>query len=172
MVKSISTKGQIWSIDLTIAFFIFFLGLLIIYYFSIDYTGYVKEDLNTLLQSGDFLSNNLMSEGTPVTWTEQNFLIPGVESGGKLNSTKLAMLYNLAQANYTTLRRKLNTEGDFYIFLNKPFNASGPMVDGVGKPGINRTNIFQMQNITTLTKVTRIIANQNKVDKLTIYIWK
>ena len=162
-------KAQIWGIDLIVGIFIFLMGLIILFFYAVNLKGNTG-DIEDISLVGDTISENLLSEGTPINWTEENVIFPGLISQNKVNETKLQMFYNLNQ-DYPKFKGILETKYDFYIYFSEPMSLEAGQVDGIGKPNVNRDNIIEHENPKNIFKVTRVIAYNNKPVTLNIYLW-
>ena len=162
-------KAQIWGIDLIVGIFIFLMGLIILFFYAVNLKGNTG-DIEDISLVGDTISENLLSEGTPIDWTEENVIFPGLLSQNKVNETKLQMFYNLNQ-DYPNFKGILKTKYDFYIYFSEQMDIEGEQVDGIGKPNVNRNNIIEQENPKNIFKTTRVTAYNNKPVTLNIYLW-
>jgi len=44
-------------------------------------------------------------------------------------------------------------------------------LEGIGKPGVNLTNINILQNQKMLVKVTRITIRNSDIQKMVVFLW-
>lgn len=167
MIKSISTKSQAWGLDLVIALCIFVIGIMAFFLYSINFSSEGEEKLDYLLYDGNAIANILLSEGSPLNWNAGNVTFPGLISENKINETKLENFYYLVSSDYQFSKKTLNTKYDFYLFFPDSMNINGTIIDGIGKPGANRTNIVS----DNLIKVQRVVVYQDKPIQLNLYIW-
>ena len=72
-------KGQVWSIDLTIACVIFLIGIIILFLYAINYSSQTKNQLDELIYNGNLASELILSE--------EDF---GILTEDKVDSSKLA----------------------------------------------------------------------------------
>lgn len=171
MEKYILTRGQIWGLDLITALLIFFMGLFFFYFYILTPSNDSQPVLDKLSREGNFIADKLMSEGVPSNWTTSTVIEPGIVDDNKVNETKASMFYNLSLSDYTSLRHKFKTDYDFYFYLSEPINVSEIFVDGIGKPGINRTNLREVANPENIVRVERVVLYNNKLTKLNIFVW-
>ncbi len=167
MIKSISTKSQAWGLDLVIALCIFVIGIMAFFLYSINFASEGEEKLDYLLYDGNAIANILLSEGSPPDWNSSSVIFPGLVSENKINITKLENFYYLVISDYQFSKKILNTEYDFYLFFPDSMNINGTLIDGIGKPGLNRTNIVS----DNLIKIQRVAIYQNKPVQLNLYVW-
>jgi hypothetical protein len=111
-----------------------------------------------------------MSQGYPSDWDSNNVITIGITDNNKINETKLQKLYNMiyAQNNYTLTKNLLNTQHDYYFFLNQNMTINSTSIQGIGKPGMDPGNIVAKN----LVKTTRFTVYQNKTTPLYIYTWQ
>lgn len=132
MVKSIlinkitkSKRGQAWSLDLVIAGVIFFVGIIILYVYAINYSSNSQRDLDELFYEGRVASELILSE--------EDF---GILSETKLNETKAAE-YN---SGYAIKKDRLGAIHDFYF-----------RVDGSYFGKLNSTEVESLIQVTRIT---------------------
>jgi len=157
----INKKSQAWGIDLVFAFIIFSVGIMIFFVYSINQTGEAKEKFDSLTVDGDFILNNILSEGYPIDWNSSNVIIIGIISDGKINNTKLERFYNLSLNNYTTTISKFRTRYNYYFSFDNMSISSGA-INGIGKSDVNTSN-----NVIRITRYS-IYNNKPTVVKLDI----
>jgi hypothetical protein len=128
-LKSVKNKkAQAWSIDLTIASVIFLLGIVIIYFYSINLSNEAEDTLNILLYEGNFIASNLLSQGHPNNWKEftlpedtDNITIPGIlNEQGKIEEEKVKEFRNL---DMVKIKRKFSTKYDFCFQISEEFEV-------------------------------------------------
>jgi len=157
-------KSQAWGIDLIIAITIFLTGIIIFYFYSIN----SSEELKSLSYDGNNIASSILSEGYPALWNTENVEKIGILSNGKINETKLENFYLLASSSYNKTKMLLNTRSEYYFFLAEPILINSSFIDGVGKPGINRSNI----PAKNLIKLTRMSIYKNNPKTVYFYIWQ
>lgn len=121
---------------------------------------------------GKILANTILSEGSPDGWNPAEVIKIGILSQNKINETKLNYFYGLAStsAGYNNTRQKFDISYDYYFYLNTTLNINGVSVDGIGKPGINRSSGYE--DVKNLVKVTRYTVYKNKPMTAYFYIWE
>jgi hypothetical protein len=165
-----SKGAQIGSFDLTVAMAIFLVGIMIFFIYSVNQSDEAQENFELLFYEGKVVSNNLMSEGYPSNWNSTQVMSIGVMTQEKINQTKLEQIYNMIydENNYSKTKNLLNTQYDYYFFLEGNMTIDGNSVDGIGKPGETRNSISPKN----LIKIKRFTIYQNKTTPLYIYVWE
>ncbi len=125
-------KGQAWGFDLIIAMVIFISGILIFYLYSINATGKTQEDIEAILFDGNFITDSLLSIGSPDDWNESTVVSIGLTNGNKINNTKLERFYDFANPvtnpdGYSKTRTLFSTR--FQYFMN--FTGTIMTIDGL-----------------------------------------
>jgi len=164
-------NGQAWGMDLMVAVTIFTFALLSFYLYSLNTPAGIEETIESLSYDGRGITNNLLSEGSPENWDENNVLEIGILRDGKINDTKLENFYNWVNSpgGYDETKRVFNTNFDYYFFLDENMTINSVEIDGVGKPGVTRDNA--MNNAANLIKISRVTVYQNKPMGAKLYIW-
>ena len=144
-----SKKGQVWSLDLIVAVSIFLIGIIVLFFYALNYTNQSQNNLEYLYLQGHTAGEILLSEDSS-----------GILSNGIINQTKLEIFYD---KNYAEQKSVLGVKDDFYITLDDLVIDSNP-VNFVGE--INESNV------NDLIKINRIVAYRNKPSKLQMYIWR
>ena len=120
MAQYILTKknAQVWSIDLIVAVIIFLLALVFFYKYSLN-NIYAQEDNNqNLIDDGKKISDYLVSEGYPSSWSSSDVRAIGLTDGNmRLDKDKVALFYNLSFADYPRARRLMSNINDYYVYF-------------------------------------------------------
>ena len=161
-------KSQVWGIDLTVASMLFLFGIFVFYIYSINYTGEAKDNFEYLFYDGKLISTNLLSEGHPKSWNSGNVVKIGLLTDNKINQTKLENFYNLTQSDYQKTKILFRTKYDYYFFFDDNISIYSSSVDGIGKPGINKSNI----DAENLVKITRFTIYKDKPITAYLYVWE
>ncbi|MBI2047116.1 hypothetical protein HYT26_03065 [Candidatus Pacearchaeota archaeon] len=164
-------KSQVWGLDLIIASIIFMAGIIVFYLYAINFSTEAEESLDTLFNDGNFISNVLLSEGVPAGWSGSNVSSPGLVSQSKINETKLEGFYSLVGSDYQKSKRMLNTKFDFYVYFTEKMSINSSIIDGIGKSGVNRTNILESESLQNIVKIERFTIYNNKPTQLNVYVW-
>lgn len=164
------TKGQVWSLDIMAGLALFLVGIMIFFIYSLNQPSQAKETLDILRYEGETIANSLLSQGYPSNWNTSNVIALGITTDKKINQTKLENLYEMiyTQNNYNKTKNILNTQYDYYIFLNQNMTINSTSIEGIGKPGTTKQNI----DARNLIKITRFTIYQNKTTPLYIYTWE
>jgi len=144
-----SKKGQVWSLDLLVAFLIFMMTLITIYLYALNYSSNSSNELNQLFLNSDLVSNLLLSE--------ERY---GLLSNGKMNKTKILEFDSLSESEKRAL---LGASHNFYFTI---FDLD---IDGI--PG-DSVGIFNVTEVSSQVKITRIIIFNNRPTKFELISWK
>jgi len=148
MKKVQNKKGQVWSFDIVIAILIFFAGVIILFFYAINYSNQSNEELDSLFYQGNVASEIILS-GTG------NF---GILTDGKIDQSKLNSFYSLT---YEEMRAGLGIKDDFYFVIG------GMEINGVPTEYVGMKDVNAKNNI----KINRFVIYKNKIVKFQIYIW-
>lgn len=168
-------KAQAWGIDLMIGLIIFTVSIVMFYFYALNVPNEATESLGGLFYDGEIITNTLLSAGYPRDWDSDSANADkiGIVDDGKINETKLEEFYNLAftETDYTGTKILFNTRYDYYFFLGDVITIPGVgNVDGIGKPGADRTNIND--DAENLIKITRFMVYKEKPITAYVYIWE
>ncbi|MFH1521743.1 MAG: hypothetical protein ABIF18_02175 [archaeon] len=149
---------------------LFLVGIMIFFVYSLNQPDEARDKFELLSYDGKIIAENLMSSGYPLDWSSGNVITLGITSEGKINETKLERLYEMiyAENNYTLTKNLLNTQYEYYFFLDQNMTINSVEVEGIGKPGTTKDNI----DAKNLIKITRVTIYKNKTTPLYIYIWE
>ncbi len=164
-------KAQVWSLDAIIGVTIFTSAIILFYVYAVNFSDDAQVALTEMQNDGKFVSSNLLSEGSPRNWNLTHVEVPGISNRNRINQTKLDLLY-LVNQDYNKTKRLLNTRFDYYFFFNQPLTANNTLLDGIGKPGLNRTTIISIENPRNIVKTQRYVIYQNEPAVLTLYLWE
>lgn len=171
MVRFISTKSQIFSLDLVIAAIIFTTGLILFYKYSLDLVGSQQDSAGNLIVNANSLSNSLLSRGYPLGWNKTNVILIGIcDNEKRINESKLTMFSEL---DYKQTRTLLSTHNDYYLFFE---SMDGDFINinntkGIGKPGVNATNIIDVEDPENIVKMYRYALYNSEIIRLGLYVW-
>lgn len=173
-------QAQVWSLDITVALVIFLSAMIMFYVYTINLSQDTESKSDEMRTDLEFFSSNILSEGSPKGWNTTNVFIPGISSHYEINQTNLNFLYNLTYsgypASYERVMSLLGTRFNFYFYFNDKMNITLPsgteiQIDGIGKIGVNRTNITAAENPSNIVKIERFTVYQKKPTKLTLLFW-
>ncbi|MCK5612408.1 hypothetical protein KAR91_61620 [Candidatus Pacearchaeota archaeon] len=141
-------KAQVWSLDLLVAFMIFTAGIIIVYFFAINYIQGSPVILRELFFEGELASSTLMSDEAT-----------GILSSGKINQTKLDEFDALTDQQK---KIRLGVSNSFY------FTIPDLEIAGVSKSAVGILNTTSTNN---QVQTSRIVIYQNKPVKLSLISW-
>ncbi|MBI2449633.1 hypothetical protein HYV49_05035 [Candidatus Pacearchaeota archaeon] len=156
-------KAQVWSLDIIVGVTIFIIAIIIFYIYTINLSDEAESSSDDLNIDADFISSNILSEGSPRNWNKTNVLIPGIVTDNKINETKLVALAQLSKDNYDKSRQLLGTKYDYFVFLE---NKDGLVYFGKNQCGIGSAKATE-QNIS-IFKVAYYIGKEKQILNLTI----
>jgi len=170
MATYTSTKSQIFSLDMVIAAVLFTAGLIFFYKYSIDLMESQQDVAGNLATNANLLSNFIISQGYPVGWNKTNVIIIGISDNKRINETKVKMF---SEIDYEQTRSLLSTHNDYYLFFE---NSAGDLVDinnvkGVGKSGVNTTNLVEVENPRDIVKMYRYSLYNSEIIRVGLYVW-
>lgn len=165
-----SGKGQAWYMDFFMATFIFAAAL--VYFFNSE-INLLETDQNTmdeLKREANMVADFLMSSGYPSGWEPSNVLEVGIVDKNRVNSTKLEYL---ADMNYNTSKSLLKTKYEYYLFFedNNGVKWYDAGKEGIGRPGVNSTNIEEVSDPKHLIKVIRFVVYNSEPARMVAYLW-
>jgi hypothetical protein len=155
-------RAQAWGFDLMIGLTIFVIGLLAFYLFIIN----IEPEKNTfkdLKNDGEKISNDLLSEGYPTQWSQDNVRTIGLISKERINETKLEYFYNLSLNDYQKAKSILGTNFNFYVHFQENMTLFEKSIEGIGEKPINQKDSI---------KITRLTIYQDKPNNLYIQLWQ
>jgi hypothetical protein len=155
-------KAQGWGFDLAIAATIFSLGLVAFYLFSINSNNETTESFDNMRYESGIIANSLLSEGSPVSWTETNVVRIGLLSNNQLNETKLRMFNSLASTNYSRTKQLFRITGNYYVSFSENLSVENQTMGIIGRQPAESQNLL---------KVTRLTSYNNKPIVFYIYSW-
>ena len=161
-------KAQAWGTDLTFAFLIFSVGIIIFFVYTINYTSESKENSEIMFYEGENIIKGILSEGSTEDWNENNVIKIGILNNNKINETKLELFYNFTQSNYSRTKNIFDSSYDYYFFLDNNFTINSVDVEGIGKPGVYKDNI----NAINLIKITKLTIYKDKPVTAYLYVWE
>lgn len=168
---SILTKAQVFSLDLIIAMLVFGSALLLYYKNITNLSDQDEELLDDILIDVKSISNSLVSQGYPYNWSKDNVVRIGITDNNRVSEEKLA---EFSKIPYKESKKLLGTIYDYYVFFtdrNNNIMQINSSLEGIGKPGVNSTNIQTVENPKKLVKVTRLIVKESEIEKMVIYLW-
>lgn len=147
----------------------FFIALFIFYQYYSNTVSIDVGEIENVRRDAQTISNFLMSPGYPANWNSTDVGQIGiVEDGFRLNDSKLA---NLTAIDYDTTRKLFNTKYDYYFyFINKENEVAN--ISAYGKPGINITNIEEVENPKKIVSLSRFVFYNKNVYRMVLNVWE
>lgn len=162
-------KAQIWILDVFFALLIFVAVLEIFYHSELNLSDRDEQTFDDIMFESRLVSDSLLSRGYPLSWTVQNVTEIGITDNYRINLTKLDSLRSM---NYNTTKSRLRTKYDYYFFFDGPDGILRvDSREGVGKTGINSTNIIAVEKPHNLVTSQRFVIFKSKPAKLVLYLW-
>jgi hypothetical protein len=145
MLSLMHKKGQVWSLDLLVAFIIFTMSLVVIYFYALNYTAGSSDDLDELFYEADFASNLLLGEWEQ--WSDS------LVEDGKIDQVRLD---NFDALSGDEKKARLGITNNFYFSM----------------PGVARVGILNSSVVDAQIKITRIVIYENRPTKFELIVWK
>ena len=136
-------NGQVWSLDLLVAFMIFLITLICVYFYTINYVANSSSELNQLFLNADIVANLLLSE--------DNY---GLISDGRINKTRVEEFSSLSDSQK---KATLGATNNFYFVISGYQDIVG---------------IVNVTDVDSQVKITRIVIYEDKPTKFEIISWR
>ena len=149
LTKIKNKKAQAWSLDVVIAIVIFMSGVIILYFYAINYFNQGAQQLDDLLYQGNTAAELLLGDDEL-----------GLVSNGKINQDKLNDFY---ASDYKLKKMRLGVKDDFYFILQN-LEVNGTLVGYAG--------LMNSTAVKNSIKVSRFSVYKNKPIKFQIYVWR
>ncbi len=173
-------KAQAFALDFGIAIIIFIAAIITYFHFITNMETSTDQSMEASIMDAKILTNSLLGSGVPVNWTPADVDRIGVcDSTNFLNLTKLQYFYNLTSTDYDHTRNLFETNYEYLIFFTDKndniLNLSGHQYWGM--PGINSTNVFDIEDPKTFVTFSRFVYYPKTSDlvdiaKMVVYIWE
>ncbi|PIZ51247.1 hypothetical protein COY27_04465 [Candidatus Woesearchaeota archaeon CG_4_10_14_0_2_um_filter_33_13] len=164
MDKRNSKKAQIWSIDFIIALVLFSLALYFFYTYGTDNLNMQNENFQEMYTNAEKLSDNLISSGYPINWTNSSVIILGLTDGNtRLDSNKVL---EFSKIDYQTSKILLATRYDFQISFKDRDNQN---LEILGTTILGKN--ISIESPTTIVPVTRFVFYNSEIIKMEVLIW-
>ena len=172
MVNSLykSKKAQVWYADLILALLVFTAILTMYYKTDINTSQQDNKNLNELTMEARIVTNDILSQGIPKAWNKTNVRKIGIMDNNRINMTKLVYFSELP---YNDTKSYLRTKYDYYLYFKRDGNIikiNGK--DGIGKPGVNATNLEQAEKPNKVIRLTRIVILEHDPARMEFIIWE
>ena len=127
-----------------------------------------------MINDAKTISNFLVDVGSPSNWTADDVSTIGLMSYGKvINESKVSEFSDLVIADYPNSKKLLSSRSDYFVFFeDKAGNyifING--IQGVGKSGVNQTNIYVSQDPNDVISIYRFIIYRGDIIKLGVFVW-
>jgi hypothetical protein len=165
----IKKTGQVWSIDFIIGMMLFLFVLLLSV--RIILTMNTTEPYDLTYREAVYLSDNVLSEGYPKTWTTSDVIIPGIALDNKINAEKL-FNYSLLEYNKTKIAYQITGEYLFYFSNGTSILNVTQCIYGFNVPVTSDCEpIISNLTYSNLAKIDRIVFYDNQILRMTFYVW-
>ena len=158
-------KGaQAWGLDLMVAITIFLAGIILFFFYALNFSSERVEVFDALSYEGKIIGDSLFSEGFPNDWNETNVVSIGILSNGQVNNTKLKRFYDLANTSvgYAKTKNLFNVLDNYYVYFEDPIVIDGVTINGIGIPESGQKN---------LARITRVMVQDGQIKNLNINVW-
>jgi flagellar basal body-associated protein FliL len=156
------SKAQAWGFDLIVAVMIFLAGMILFFFYTLNFSIEKNDVFGTLNYEGKLVGDSLLSEGFPSNWDQSNVVTIGILSEGKVNETKLKEFYDMSQSDYAKTKVLFNVVNDYYVFFDEPITVDAVPIIGIG---------IQQSNENNLVKLSRVVVHDNQIKNIHIYVW-
>jgi hypothetical protein len=142
-------RGQVWSADYTVGFVLFLLTLFLVMG-TLSRTLLVQDTFPEIRKSTVLVSQQLMGEGYPSDWREEDLLLAGLISEGALSMRKAEELASLSADSYTAGKSAVGTKYEWAVMFSWP-NGTLQEVGGrcsIGSPAVTETKTLDAANLS------------------------
>jgi len=170
MEKSVSTKGQLWSIDFIVGSVLFIL-MVIAFFNQLGNTQAPESVSHDLLREAMDTSGLLLTEGLSRDWNGSDVLLLGITDGSyRISHSKWN---DAAQMNYSAVRSALRLTHNTFIFAEDKDGCQVTALPPIGE-GMNITQacpIALSMDVSNLVPVRRVAIYNGSATKISIYAW-
>jgi hypothetical protein len=161
-------RGQTWMADLFFGLLVFFGVLLIFFKSEVNFSDADEQAFDDLVFESKLVSDSLLSEGYPQSWTPSYVNEIGITDDYRINETRLDFLLSM---NYSQTKSRLRTKYDYYVFFQGVDGVIrvNSTLEGIGKSGVNSTAIGSPHS---LVKVNRFVIFRSQPAKMVVYLWE
>lgn len=161
-------KAQIWTVDFILGVSMFV--LLLVTGLSLFLSINTDTNFEDATREAIYVSNILMSEGSPSNWNSSTVISPGLLSDGVLNNTKLEYF---SEFNYDELKSFFALRNDFSFFFRDDtgFINTGSCSYGYDFPNDNCDPLFDELDYENLIVINRFVAVNSSIKNLVLYVW-
>ena len=168
MVKK--KRAQIWYFDLIMGLVVFSAFLIIFFKTDVNTSQEETRAMEDMITEAKIATSEILNSGVPKKWDITNVSKIGILDNNEINKTKLQYLSAL---NYNTTKSMMGLRSDYYFYFAKNGHKIKPLgFEGIGKPGINSTNIEQKEDPTRIIKLVRIVILNDNPAKMEFILWR
>ncbi|RME30975.1 hypothetical protein D6789_04080 [Candidatus Woesearchaeota archaeon] len=120
-------KGQIWTTDFIVGFFLFLFALLLSVSVLVHEAAQ-HDSFEKVLETTNRLSEQLLSTGYPVDWRD-DVITPGLVTDGRFSLRKAERLLELQEKNATAAQQLLGLTTDYLIEVSEKDGTLFPIKD-------------------------------------------
>lgn len=166
----LARKAQFSYIDMFLSVLVFIAAMTIFFKAEVN-AAYTDESiLDDMILESRLVGDLLMSPGNPRNWDNSTVQELGLVESYELMQSKLDMMRAMS---YSTARNRLRTRYDFYVYFESkdgPVDIGSGAV-GIGKPGVNSTNINEVEDPDHIIKTVRFAYYNNLPTRMTVLLW-
>ncbi|MBI4739560.1 hypothetical protein HY772_08550 [Candidatus Woesearchaeota archaeon] len=165
-------KGQIVVTDLILGSLVFVVAILAFYRAEVNLQEVASRELADVQLEAGIVADALYSRGYPPAWTNATVTDMGITENSRVNVTKLAQLRAM---QYNQTRNIFRTKYDYYFYYEQndgPTWIDAGVQEGIGKPGVNSTNILTVENPEQLARIIRFVIYNGAPHRMVVYVWK
>ena len=167
--KISSRRGLVWTTDFIIGLVLFIMVVLL----SIKILSGLSspQDHVTVYRDAVSVSENLLSGGYPLNWTNDTVILPGIAEDNRINVTKLE---GFTAINYYRTKTLFHVTSDFAFFVRNAttiINATRCIYGYNLSTDENCTPSLAGIEYDTLVRIDRIVLYDSKVMTMTVYAW-
>lgn len=139
-------QAQAWSLDIVVATVIFTIGIIVLYFYSINNLARSDESLDNLFYEGNVAAELILSDDSY-----------GILDGYEVNQSRI----NNFNSSYDLRKASIGVTKNFYFTIDG-LEIDGNAVEYIGVKPVTTSNLIQ---------VNRITIYKNKPVKFKLYIW-
>jgi hypothetical protein len=151
-------------------FLVFALTLGVFFTSEINLSDQDEQQFADIRFTSRLVTDCLVGSGYPAGWNATSVTEIGVTDSYRVNATKLL---SMTTVDYTRTKTLLRTRYDYYLYFTGDSGVLpvAPGREGVGKPGVNSTNIVQVEDPKNLIQTSRMVIYGDKPARMVVYLW-
>lgn len=163
-------RGQVAYIDMFLSILVFIAAMTFFFKSEVNASRIEESILDDLVLESRNVGDLIMSQGTPTNWTNGTVREVGLVQDYHLTQAKLDSMRSMT---YDNMRNKLRTKYDFYMYFTSKYGPVdiGGYNFGIGKPGVNSTNVNQVEDPDHIVKAARFAYYENVPVRITLLLW-